>query len=284
MITEPELTSGPEWEAGRDRDADLDSGAGADQGPGSGPAPELGDQLATPGGPVGRRHWLWAAGGVAAASVLWVAALQGIGYGHTAAPDLHGYRITDNPCTGQNLQPLTDALAAEGFVGMPASLSRGPALDHVSCDMVGYRAPSGNWQTTYTVTFTLDLHKKTDPRAEFEDSTRARVSTLAPMQYAGGLATTVDDGATPRPYSGLGDSAYTTYGTSRQSLSVLHGGAVFTLTLQASTDWQGSGKIPTGPDGTVRLPGASDTSALRPQLPKTMRHLMTLMSTPAGSR
>lgn len=279
MITEPELSSGgePEPERGPEPGAE----AGHEPGPDTGLEPGLGDQLATPSRPVGRRPWTWAVGGVAAASVAWVAVLQGTGYGHTAAPDLHGYHITDNPCTGQNLQPLTDALAAQGFIGLPASVSRGPALDHVSCDMVGYRPANDHWQTTYTVTFTLDLHKKTDPRAEFEDTTKAVLSTLAPAQQDGaGLVTTADDGGTTRPYPGIGDSAYLSSSATRQSLSVRHGGAVFILTLQGGNEWQDTGTA--SADGSRPLPPVADTSALAAQLPTTMRHLMTLMSS-AGS-
>src|SRR5882757_9637222 len=87
MITEPEMADG----SGQGRPGDVRSDA---------------DESPRTGGGRRRRPWIWALGGIVVASAVWAAALRGTDYGHTAAPDLHGYHLDDSPCTSYNLQPL----------------------------------------------------------------------------------------------------------------------------------------------------------------------------------
>jgi hypothetical protein len=221
------------------------------------------------------RPWVWALGAVVATSAVWTAVLHGTGYGHPAPPDLHGYHLGGNPCGGHNLTPLSDALRAGDFASFPAEIKKGPALDEASCSLTA-SSPSGNgWLTTYTVNVTVELHKKTDPRVEFEDRNHLQVDTLVPADPGSGILATSGQGKV-EPVPGLGDSAYLhTSGVSHQTLDALHGGAVFSLTIDASDGWNGPGLPPSETDGHPRLP---DLGPLRPALQKAMRHLMGVLS------
>lgn len=237
-----------------------------------------------PGGSAGRRPWKWALGAALATSAIWAAALQATGYGHTPAPDLHGLHLSQSPCTSRDLQPLTGALGALDMSSAPAEVSRGPALDHLSCTLDASEDTNVGWAMTYTVTVTVDLHKKTDPRTEFETANHLAVTSLLSPEPEIGSDTGTgdaylrvsDDGVTSR-VPGLGDSAYLTSGRTRETLAVLRGGAVLSLIVDATSEWRGE-VPPINPDGTPPRPALIDISALRPELPRTMRQLMTILS------
>ncbi|MFG1806080.1 hypothetical protein [Streptomyces sp. NPDC049040] len=236
-------------------------------------------------GRFGAKPWLWALGAVVVTSAVWAGVLQGTGYGRTAAPDLHGYRIGDSPCTNHNLQPLAGRLGAVSFgQGFP-EINRSTALDHVSCQLIGWSTPGDGWTTNYTIAVTVDLHKKTDPAAEFD----AASSTERPTPSGGGdsyssLLLFLDDHARTSHPQGIGDRANLVTGQYRQSLEVRHGGAVFTLTLSGTDDWDSSrGKAPTNADGSPTRPGVTDTSAFGKDLVPTMRSLMRALTQPASS-
>ena len=63
-------------------------------------------------------------------------------------------------------------------------------------------------------------------------------------------------------------------GVGHEALSVLYGGAVISLSLDATPRWTGTGQAP------AQSPDLPDISALRPLLPRTIRHLMTVLATP----
>lgn len=230
----------------------------------------------------GRRPWLWAVGGIVVASAVWAAVLHGRG---DAGPNLHGYHLGSNPCTGDALTPLKAAVGKQGFVASRAAVSRGPALDKLSCYLSTASQVGDGWATTYSISVSIELHKKTDPRAEFEDTRHARVSSLpggtdpdAPGDTA--LALAVSDfgfssGADARSVPGIGDEAYLLSSrTAGQALAVLHGGAVLTLRISGYTDWNST-------DPSAAAPGepkAPDLAPLRPAMTDAMRDLMASLA------
>jgi hypothetical protein len=153
----------------------------------------------------------------------------------------------------------------------------GPALDDTSCSATSALPIEGDWVTSYVLTVTVQLHKKTDPRAEFQ-STYNPVISLPTVETVNGYLAVPDSDAVTKVYPGLGDLAYLSSGQSHQALSVLYGGVVLSLTVDARPFWAGTGEPPTGADGTIQSPGPTDTTSLRQFLPQTMRHLMSALS------
>ncbi|WP_225845541.1 hypothetical protein [Streptomyces sp. HPF1205] len=265
---------------------------GAGDGLGPGAADVIGGHDPGPGrwrtrwGRAGREaaDWRRLGAGVAAGAVLasaaWVLALRGTNYGRAAAPDLHGYHLGDTPCASANFEPLTEHLP-NSFLGGVPEIRKGPALDHVTCDMVSPSLTDDGWITDYDVTLTIDLHKKTDPRAEFADTygrPAAHPGFVNVDPGTGGLAVTSSDSAVVTPYPGIGDLAYLSADRTRQSLSVLHGGAVLTLTVNVTNSWGNDGTPPADSHGVPTRPPTVTTSALRPYLAQTLTHLMRTLS------
>ncbi|MBY8879697.1 hypothetical protein [Actinacidiphila acidipaludis] len=258
MISEPEMNEGSE------------RGAGADVLSGGGPA--------AGGRRTGARPaWRWVLAGFAAACVLGTAVWDVTGYGRTSAPDLHGYHVGAQLCTAQHLQPLTDAMAAQAMVGTPLATRRGSAVDHTACLLSGSVSHGDGWTTDYLVSLTVDLHKKDDPRAEFDDA--VRVAAASPTPGAAALPAVLGgEHVTVRPYAGMGDRAYLATSTSRQSLSVLQGGAVLSLSVEASNAWEEAGRPPAGGNDVLPNPRPADTTALRGALPAAMRVVMSTLT------
>jgi hypothetical protein len=225
------------------------------------------------------KPWTWALGAVVVTSALWAGALRVTGYGHTAAPDLHGYHIGENPCTNQNLQPLADDLSSLSFgQNRPAIIKTG-GLDHVMCDLIGTTSTGDGWRTTYTVTLTIDLHKKTDPTAEFEAARRIEIPAPDPVRP--GTIAVIDERRTTTPVRGIGDEAYMVAGRFRQEMYVRHGGAVFSMTLDGTNDWDASrGKPPTDAEGAAVKEDLADTTAFRKDLKPTLHRLMSDLAAP----
>lgn len=260
MITEPEPVDG--GGVGPERD-ELQWG---------------GRPLADPGlaRRVGSRMLLAVAAAVVATSAVWGWVFTATRHAHD--PSLHNYRIPDDTCTAVHLQPFTDALGLQDFEADPGVVLRGQTLEHVSCTLFGTQSAGNGWATQYTATVTVDLHKKTDPRAEFEDAGRVQDDTLA-LAGQGTYATTTAVGVT-KPVAHLGDLAFTTLSDTRQTIRVLDGGAVLSVSIYGTNQWQGSGS-PTTDGGGLR-PAMADTKFLRPSLVPTMRQLMkSLTSAPA---
>lgn len=258
MITEPESADLPEEPREPDAlpQADVVSTA-----PGS--APRSG----------GTWPWRWTLGAVVATSAAWALILQGTGYGHASAPDLHHYRLTDSPCQGDNLKPLADALGATRTSANPAEIRTGTALDQAQCVMGAEGTVGEHWQSTYTVTVTVELHKKTDPRPEFEDRNRPHGPDLDPS----GAAADTDETDRVALVPDLGDEAYVLAGDdSHQALTALHGGAVFTVDVDADTQWTGAGGVPPDANGYPQQPPG--LTRLQPALIATVRRVMSALS------
>lgn len=227
--------------------------------------------------PEGRRvRVLWTLVGVVTASAVWVAVLQLTGHGDQDRPDLHGYHVADNPCTSVNLRPLSEYFGSNFYQGIPA-ITKGPGLDHVSCTMTTELAGNNGFQTDFTITLTVDLHKKADVSAEFADISHVIVPDPTAAD-SGDFLFMSDSPEVTRPLAGIGDKAYTIYGTARQAVTVLHGGAVFSLGVDGIRQWDGVGRPPLNADGSPINATPADTTALRPVLIKSMRNLMTALS------
>jgi hypothetical protein len=258
VITEPEMADEPDSV----RPADLVSDE---------------DRRPLFGGLAKRQPWVWAVGGIILASAVWAAVLHGTHYGRTAAPDLHGYRLGDSPCTAANMEPLTDSVSGGGILPNQPSIRKGPALDELYCTLTSSLPTGGGWANAYVVEVTVELHKKTDPRAEFTDTYNPPVSSPT-LGEVNGTYILPDPGAVTRVYPGLGDLAYVTTGKTHQALSVLYGGAVVSVSVDATKVWDGGGALPTGTDGFPKGSTVVDITPLRPVLLQTVRHLMSQLS------
>ncbi|MFJ4408399.1 hypothetical protein [Streptomyces sp. NPDC088910] len=263
MITEPELTDG----SGDDRPVDV---IGDDDRP----REPRGGRLSG----VRRRRgpWVWALAGAVVASAAWAGALRGADYGRTAPPDLHGYRLAD-PCTVAALQPLVDMIGLSSMSEIPGPMNVGRTLDHIACRLVGNTSENDGWITSYTISVSVDLHKKTDPRTEFEDGLKARDADPAEPAAGSGVVM-VHDPRTSRPVTGLGDRAFLTGDSTSQTVDVLHGGAVFSIEAGATEEWIGAGERPTDAGGSPEPPPHVDTKRFGAQLPRAVRHLMSVLS------
>ncbi|WP_329135215.1 hypothetical protein OG552_21150 [Streptomyces sp. NBC_01476] len=261
MITEPEMAGDPQ----PGPPADVLSGAGEPP-----PAGRAGARW---------RPWLWALGGTVAASAVWAGVLHSPADDHASAPDLHGYHLTSDPCTTRNLQPLTGVLSTRLYSD-GALITRGPALTKLSCTLISLQSGDDGPRTDYTISLSVTLHEKTDPRTEFEDTSRFKPPIRVPAHDPGGDYISLypsDDAAerdtVTRPLGGLGDRAFLSTSANRRTLEVLHGGAVFTLDISSSIVLAGTAD----PSGGSAAPPA-DGAGVDAALPATMRHLMSVLS------
>jgi hypothetical protein len=229
-----------------------------------------------------RRALVWGlAGGIAAASAVWGVTLQAVGHGHARTPDLHGMLLLGAPCTSVDLEPLTGLVAPNALQVDTSDVNIGPAVDHADCSFVstvpGAGASDGT-ETVYAVEVTVDLHKKADPRAEFTDL-YGSPSTQSGFRQAEAYSIPLPTGPVTKPYPGLGDLAYLTTDVNHLSLSVLSGGAVVTLSVDYGEAATTAADTPTGlPVGWTGPPSRAHTEALRPLLPRTVRHLMSALA------
>ncbi|MFD3437101.1 hypothetical protein ACFWU3_06305 [Streptomyces sp. NPDC058685] len=219
--------------------------------------------------PAGRRiprtRWVWALGGVVVASAVWVAALPLLG-ALDRKPDMHGYALDQDLCRSLQLRSIGGAIAPRETTPMTDSgLLEHPALDQIQC-LISLGSPTsgdadgGGWSIHYTVGLDVALHKKADPAVEFE--ARRRVTDLGVVPEE--LVETIPD---------LGDEAYlVTPDAGSSELRVVEGGAVLSLQLSASTQYQGADDndevVGEGPD-------TPDVSQYRSALIGDMRDLMS---------
>jgi hypothetical protein len=283
MITEPELTGDDDAEDAEVPDivADLRNDA---EPVGGGGGPSRTGSLGSLGGSgglrgpnrlnrlnrlSGRTHWPWAVGGAVVASAIWAALLSsGLGPHQHDKPDLHGYRITNSPCQGGTFDAISKAVKGEHGSASTADIVHGAAVDRAKCSFVTTAQPRSGWTTAYIVSLAIELHKLTDPRAEFED---ARALDAASLDIA--------DNTSEVP--GIGDKAYAlAFDDQSQDLKVLYGGAVLTLNLTANTYWTGSGPGPIPGDlvsDTVHAPRTPDLQTFTPALVTTARSVMAAL-------
>ncbi|WP_328915377.1 MULTISPECIES: hypothetical protein [unclassified Streptomyces] len=262
--------------------SDPEEGDGLD-GPGPGPGPGPGEPgvPATHGGaadaqvpyasdvvadsraePRPPRPWRWALGGAAVAAALCAGVLSLAPDGwRDSTPDLHGYRLEANPCGGTKVfVPLARAVKAQDTTSGVASIARGTVLDRARC-VWSASVPGKDWSSTFTAVVGVELHRKTDPRAEFEDQ---RYWDAASLDRAERIT----------PAKGVGDEAYLlVLPSGAQQLKVLHGGAVLTVTLSVTTIWSN----PELADPDLILNG-TPTPALTPLRPALIASARTVLA------
>jgi hypothetical protein len=212
------------------------------------------------------RPWWWALGGAVLASAVWAGAL----YLHPVdgrKPEMHGYRLDEDPCPTVRLKALGAAISPkEPISGDEPELLNDPALDRVRCFLSlrtmswkgAKKSAKSRWHTGYSVGITVSLHKRTDPAAEFE-ATRGVTESVT------------GDEVKVEKVPNLGDSAYLlTQDSGNAELRVMEGGAVFALSLDAYTTYDGDGSEPPSDDG----PDISDLSPYQSAMISDMRDLM----------
>lgn len=165
-----------------------------------------------------RTPWRWALGGAVAASLVWAGALA-VQDRFTDTPRMD-YRHSGNLCEEVSLTSLGRTIG-RSFKGPGNSdgnegLSR--AQDWESC---GVGMPYEEGAYSFQAAVLVELHKKTDPGPEFATG-------------PGSHTVMRTDPAERREVSGLGERAVLDryYGGGGDQLTVLDGGAVFTLTVE----------------------------------------------------
>ncbi len=242
MISEPELDG--EWESARPAEV-------AEQAP----PPERG-----PG-----RPWRWVAATAAATSVLWGVGLYAFG-DRLARPEMR-YRAPDNLCEQFAAEALRPVLSDLSRSTGPHGESRHPAVDWAMCTRSD-SSPIGS--DNYFLQAEVELHKKTDPAAEFDVG--GRYEQMYGMQ--GGPVDRT-------PVRGLGEEALiaTRDDSDDVQLKVRDGGAVFTIQLS----WIGSEPDIDAPQegegGGAKADPRPDRKALEAAMTKDMRALMAALRT-----
>lgn len=231
MISEPEIDG--EW---------------ADGGRAAGAAPAEPAEPAA-AAPVRNRPWWWALGGAVAASAVWAGVL-GLENrsGEQQSPPL-AYRISQDLCRETPLSAL--ARVVGDIAPMSSSLGEGPARDWAYCSYGSHAMDSAAEEMVYEAELLVELHKKTDPEAEF-----AAGPGLAPRLRRGAVQY--------REVPGLGERALLTdsVGDQGPQLHVLDGGTVLTLSLKWSAD----------PDATP-----PDEDAIQAAMVEDVRALMAVL-------
>lgn len=226
MISEPELIGGHPGlpaQASRDRGSGLVPPTADDEITGTGREPAPPRRMP--------RHWAWALGGAVVASTVWAGAVVIWDPAHRT-PDLHGYRLTANLCAGADLKPLFDATPRHGFSADPADTLRGSALDRTRCRAESLVGTDTSSPYTYDAVLSVALHKKTDPRPEFDDEHRDTQPSVTSVE----------------PLHGIGDEAYLLHlDPGMLQLDVVHGGAVVSLAFSVAS---ASPQVTPHPDGT----------------------------------
>ncbi|MFF3212054.1 hypothetical protein ACFYYB_15490 [Streptomyces sp. NPDC002886] len=195
-----------------------------------------------------RRPWLWALGGVVLSSAVWAGTLA---VQERFLPDVPrlGYRHSPDVCKEFELKTVGQA-AGRAFESSRSGAGMSVAQDWAYC-AVSTEYQEGTMQ--YGAQLLVELHKETDPQAEF--ATGPGVEPETRMDTSGSLVV-----------SGLGDRAVLDrqYAHDGSRLMVLDGGAVFTLTVQ----WFQLTKDQTEPD-------AIDEDAMHAAMIEDMRAVMT---------
>ncbi|WP_328739315.1 hypothetical protein OHA91_14365 [Streptomyces erythrochromogenes] len=209
------------------------------------PAEELAPREREAGGPGARRPWLWALGGAAIASAVWAGGLYALG-DRLAAPEL-SYRATENLCQDFEARALSKIGGNLHRYRPMNQQNDHPAVRGAICVL-----QDGETTSTLRVRAQVDLHKKTDPAAEFD----------VPSLW---LAAEIGAGRT-EAVQGLGERAVLLVapGDAVVQLKVLDGGAVFTI------EAFGTGSTGNTPADTAALQAAmvEDARALLAALKK----------------
>ncbi|MFB7468385.1 hypothetical protein ACFCZ1_33730 [Streptomyces sp. NPDC056224] len=219
MIGEPELDG--EW--GPDAPPAGEAQPDASRGPARRPA----------------RPWLWALGGALLASLVWAGTLAGSQDRFSGAPRI-AYRNAENLCKEAPLSAVSRA--ATKLSGDAPRHGEHPALDWSYCMYNTYPAEGS---MRYGAEALVQLHKKTDPRAEFGAAPES-------LSYMWDAAAEVEQ------VPGLGERALISRSGVGHRLQVLDGGAVFTLKF----DWYGEPDTPEPDDDAIKAAMIEDVRTL----------------------
>ncbi|MEV6651223.1 hypothetical protein [Streptomyces sp. NPDC051219] len=212
-------------------------------------AETIGPEADEPRGPRelrGLRPWLWALGGAVVASAVWAGGLYALS-GDDRGPDLRGYRVNGDLCDEAQVPALARELGRREDEPLGA-VHPHAAVDRANCS-IAFGEPTASkdgWFLAYSAWAAVELHKETDPAAEFE-------ANLVPHELYPGVVTRTE-------VPGLGDQAFvvTDDALTGPQLVVRDGGAVFTLRVEVSVNYDGEDP-PTGEspepatDGIQRL-------------------------------
>ncbi|MGX1756461.1 hypothetical protein ACWIG5_06015 [Streptomyces lydicus] len=234
--------------------------------------PPAGAPLAAPGGAGrGTSGWLWAVGGVVAASAIWASLLFATGgFSSEPDPDLAGYAYTSDLCADTSMTPFEDARYKTKASTGTASKGDNPqhsgaqlkSLDTMTCNISFEQ--DGASTSAYSSTWlynTATLHKETDPTPEFADGYRSYEKQDTSVGYK------------VEAVPGIGDEAYlvtrkddgsSTSSSSYVILGVRDGWMTYqsTWSSYASSSGSGSSKQPTATEVASMLK-TSATETLR---------------------
>lgn len=217
--------------------------------------------------PVRRKPWLWALSGALTASALWAAGVFLLGP-EDPSTDVRGYRLDHKSCEAARLASLREELALKSVPDTSQNeLLRHPALDQVHCSLSfqgGSRAePGGHWAVTTTIGISVALHKKADPRDEFDAGRRVTDSGVVAADQV-------------RAVPDLGDEAFViAEDIGHTELRVRDGAAVLTLSLATTGYYEGDvdadtvGEAPDLPDVATYWPAMISDAR---ELTATFRH------------
>lgn len=211
------------------------------------------------------RPWWWALGGALLASVLWAAAWWAM-TPQDDRPPLR-YALTPSLCERAKLPGLT-RMAGVGAWDYTPRLWEHPGVDRAVC--MAHTQPPDDAQErppwlAYQSQVSVELHKLNDPEAEFG----------ADLGQSGWIGMSRPD---PRSVPGLGERAliWDAEYDNEWRLTVLDGGAVFTLDVSAWTggeDGDGEASVTAGSD-PPQDPPRPDSDAVQAAMIDDMRVLM----------
>lgn len=178
----------------------------------------------------GRRSWRWALGGALLASALWAGAWWAL-TPHDGRPPLR-HALPVSLCDEAKLPGLARLSRSSGWDHTPR-LWEHPGADRALClvNTPPVRSEAAMPWLSYEAQVSVTLHKKTDPAPEFG----------AEPEVVGWVG--MGDSLDRRSVPGLGERALISeseYGMWWR-LTVLDGGAVFTLDVAVTVGWAGEG-------------------------------------------
>ncbi|MFJ9338059.1 hypothetical protein ACIRP0_02065 [Streptomyces sp. NPDC101733] len=179
---------------------------------------EPAEPLAEPeaGAGSGRRPWRWAVGGALAASAVWAGVLLAQDRFTASGPPL-AYRYVEDLCVRAPLKAV--GTIGGGFGTGTFEHGQNPALKWSSCEH--FVSHDARRTFAYGARVLVELHGRTDPEPEFGER---------PEPY--GMFSEEGLPVDPQLVPGLGERAVFTGFAQAPRITVLDGGAVFTLDVQ----------------------------------------------------
>ncbi|MGW3916254.1 hypothetical protein ACWEBX_32765 [Streptomyces sp. NPDC005070] len=181
-------------------------------------------------------------------------------------PDTLGYDLTRASCASMRLHAISAAITPgkSSITVANSGLLRHAALDQVQCVIAlepKAEKPRNGWSTDYAVAVKMTLHKESDPAVEFEAERRVTNSGIVSAEMV-------------RAVPNLGTKAYlVNQEASTVELRVLDGGAVLSMSLSVSTQYQAAADD-NEEDEVGDGPEAPELSEYEPSMISDMNELM----------